>query len=127
MPAPLSTDLRTRILQALVDEPSSLIVAERFDVSASGVRKLRARYERTGKIDPDPLPGRDRLVSDEVEQRLHGLVRENPDATLALLCELLDDETGVSVSETTMWRQLLRMGITLKKKHSMPRSRTGRT
>jgi hypothetical protein len=34
---------------------------------------------------------------------------------LNVLRELLLDETGVSVSETTMWRQLERMGSTLKK------------
>jgi hypothetical protein len=42
------------------------------------------------------------------------------DATLLVLCELLEDETGVAVSETTMWWQLLRMGITLKKEGSSP-------
>ena len=115
-----SVDLRMRILQALEDEPSSLIVAARFKVGARSVRKLRLRMLRTGVIEPDSPPGRERLVKGEDEERLRQLVRECPDATLNVLCELLADETGVAVSETTMWRQLERMGITLKKRVSAP-------
>lgn len=120
-------DLRQRIITALEEEPSSIAVGARFEVSASAVRKLRLKAERTGSIEPDPLPGRERLVSGDVEDRLRELVREHPDATLKVLCELLAAETDVSVSETTMWRQLERMGITLKKKRCVPRSKTART
>ena len=116
-----------RILQALEEEPSSLIVAARFKVGASSVRKLRLRMLRTGVIEPDSPPGRERLVKGEDEERLRQLVRECPDATLNVLCELLADETGVAVSETTMWRQLERMGITLKKRVSAPPRESDRT
>jgi transposase len=122
-----SVDLRMRILQALEEEPSSLIVAARFKVGASSVRKLRLRMLRTGVIEPDSPPGRERLVKGEDEERLRQLVRECPDATLNVLCELLADETGVAVSETTMWRQLERMGITLKKRVSAPPRESDRT
>jgi transposase len=122
-----SVDLRMRILQALEEEPSSLIVAARFKVGASSVRKLRLRMLRTGVIEPDSPPGRERLVKGEDEGRLRQLVRECPDATLNVLCELLADETGVAVSETTMWRQLERMGITLKKRVSAPPRESDRT
>jgi len=124
---PLSMDLRRRILRALEDEPSSLIVAARFDVSASAVRKLRLKARRTGCIEPDPLPGRERLVTGEAEDRLREIVGEHPDATLKVLCELLGSEAQVAVSETTMWRQLERMTITLKKRRCAPRNKTART
>lgn len=124
---PISVDLRVRILEALEEEPSSLIVAARFKVGASSVRKLRLKMERTGVIEPGTAPGRERLVKGKHEDRLRRLVREYPDATLNVLCELLADVTGVSVSETTMWRQLERMDITLKKRPSMRRSGTVRT
>jgi transposase len=123
----ISVDLRTRILQALEEEPSSLIVAARFKVGASSVRKLRLRMLRTGVIEADSPPGRERLVKGDDEERLRQLVRECPDATLNVLCELLADETGVAVSETTMWRQLERMGITLKKRVSAPPRESDRT
>lgn len=111
-------DLRLRILEELTQEPSSLIVADKFQVSASFVRKLRSNMVRTGSFEPRKAPGRERRVKGATEQRLLELVRRYPDATLNVLREMLLDETGVAVSETTMWRQLERMGITLKKRQS---------
>jgi transposase len=124
---PMSLDLRERIIEALREEPSSLKVARRFKVSASAVRKLRLKLKRTGDLAPRPLPGRERLVQGETEDELRRLVGQYPDATLLVLCELLEDEAGVGVSETTMWRQLGRMGITLKKSPSTLRKETVRT
>jgi len=124
---PLSLDLRQRILSALETESSSLIVAEQLGVSASSVRKLRLKVERTGDAKAGTAPGRERLVKGPVEKRLRRIVAQCPDATLNVLCELLGDDSGVAVSETTMWRQLGRMGLTLKKKPSVPRRRVGRT
>lgn len=65
---------------------------------------------------PDPLPDRERLVTAKVEDHLRQIVAEHPDATSKVLCDLLGAATDVvAVSETTMWRQLERMSITLKK------------
>jgi len=123
----MSLDLRERILAALEEEPSSLIVGKRFGVSPSSVRKLRLKVERTGEPRAGKAPGRERLVQGKVERRLHRLVAQYPDATLNVLRELLADESGVSVSETTMWRQLVRMGLTLKKRPSARTRGTGLT
>ncbi|MBM4419971.1 MAG: hypothetical protein FJ033_16950 [Chloroflexi bacterium] len=122
----LSLDLRERILGALKTEPSSLIVAKRFGVSASSVRKLRLKVQRTGEVEAGVAPGRERLVQGADEERLRRLVRQYPDATLNVLCELLADQGAVVVSETTMWRQLGRMGLSLKKRPSAPSRRVGR-
>ena len=111
-------------MAALAEEPSSLKVGERFKVSASSVRKLRLKVERTGVVAAGKAPGKERLVQGRHEQKLRKLVERYPDATLAVLCELLLDATGVGVSETTMWRQLRRMGLTLKKRPSARRRET---
>ena len=123
----MSLDLRQRILAALEEEPSSLVVGKRFGVSPSSVRKLRLKVERTGEPKAGTAPGRKRLVHGKVERRLRRLVGKNSDATLNVLRELLADESGVAVSETTMWRQLLRMGLTLKKRPFVPLKGTART
>lgn len=123
----LSLDLRLRILEELAREPSSLIVGAKFGVSASFVRKLRSAMLRTGSFAPGTAPGRERHVKGPTEERLAQLVREYPDATLNVLREILEDETGIAVSETTMWRQLERMGITRKKRQSARPSKTDRT
>lgn len=123
----LSADLRFRILDELTREPSSLLVGRKFGVSASCVRKLRLAMLRTGSFEPGTPPGRERRVAGSTEERLAEIVREYPDATLNVLREMLGDETGVLVSETTMWRQLERMGITRKKRPFAPQSKTART
>ena len=123
----ISLDLRQRILVALEEEPSSLIVGKRFGVSPSSVRKLRLKVERTGELKAGTAPGRERLVQGKVERHLRRLVGQYSDATLNVLRELLADESGVAVSETTMWRQLRRMGLTLKKRPFAPSKETART
>jgi transposase len=114
----ISLDLRKRIVHALRSEPSSLRVAARFDVSPSFVRKLRIQERETGDIRARRGPGKARLVKGDTEQVLRELVRAHPDATLIELGRLLRKATRVTVSETTMWRSLRRIAITLKKRHS---------
>ena len=123
----LSADLRRRIIQALKTESSSLVVAKRFEVSGSAVRKLRMKYAATGEFVAGTAPGRERLVRGKREQQLLDLVARYPDATLNVLREMFEDKSGVLLSETTMWRQLRRMGLTLKKRASAPKSAHGRT
>jgi len=123
----ISLDLRRRIIEALKTEPSSLKVAERFKVSGSSVRKLRLKMERTGDFAAGHAPGRERLVQGKNEKKLLRLVAKYPDATLVVMCELLADETKLEISETTMWRQLKRMGMTLKKSPSTRRNAIVRT
>lgn len=123
----LSVDLRRRIIEELKTEPSSLVVAKRFKVSGSAVRKLRMKYAATGEFVAGTAPGRERLVKGRSEQQLLAIVARHPDATLNVLRDLFEDESGLLLSETTMWRQLRRMGMTLKKRVSAPRSARGRT
>ena len=112
---PFGEDLRRRVLELPEDVPSAE-VAERFSVSESFVRKRRQRVRDGGSMAPLPYPGRERLIRDSDEQALAALVDEYPDATLNVLRELFEDAVGIVVSESTMCRQLQRMGITLKKR-----------
>jgi transposase len=50
-----------------------------------------------------------------VFQFLGGLVRHSPDVYLAELQELIEDNTGTAVSESTIWRSLKRSRFTMKK------------
>lgn len=110
----ISLDLRERIL-AVYDEggQSYRQIARRFKVSHSLVGKLVGQRARTGGIESlDRRAGRKRLFSGELEQRLIGLVRQQPDATLAELRERL----GIDCNLTTIHRALARLGERLKKK-----------
>ena len=117
-----SIDQRQKVLVALESEPSSEVVADQFGVSGSFVRKLRARVRLTG--DPAPLspPGKARIVDPQGEEVLRALVEKRPDATLDMLLRLFPRHGGRKVSDTTIWRTLCRMGMSLKKRPSSPLS-----
>jgi transposase len=58
MPAPLSVDLRQRILSAYAaKEGSQRQLAERFKVSLSFIRDLRRHHRETGTVQPKPHGG----------------------------------------------------------------------
>ena len=123
----ISVDMRRRILEALEEDSSSLRIGRRFAVSPSFVRKLRMQVQRTGDPTPGKAPGKERLVKGATEKRLRKLAEKRPDASLVELSKLLAEATAVSVSETTMWRSLRRLGLTRKKSPSKPRNASDRT
>jgi transposase len=116
MPAPLSIDLRRRIVEAARSMPQQ-IVAERFAVGLATVQRLVAR-ERAG----EPLAakphhgGPDRLVGPEDEGLFAAWLVENPSLTQAELAERFGAETGRPISRQTAGRTLQRMGYVLKKR-----------
>lgn len=119
-----SADLRERVLAA---EGSTRVVAARFEVSVSYVVKARQRRDRTGETgvrkarqtQQRRLAGHEQALREEVARKL--------DATLAELRAWLQNERGVRVGITALWREIKRLGLTLKKSRSMPRNRTART
>ena len=114
-----SVDLRTRIASALEHEESSFRVADRFEVSASFVRKLRAQIRRTGNLEPSKVrPAKARRIDATREPLVIAVVSQMPDATLAELCREFAQRDGRPVSEPTMCRVLQRLGITRKKRSS---------
>jgi transposase len=58
---------------------------------------------------------------------LLGLVRREPDLTLAEICARLERVRGEKVSPSMIWRFFDRHDITLKKSLRMRASKTGRT
>ena len=119
-----SLDLRQKVLAALETESSSEVVAERFGISGSFVRKLRVRVKQTGDPVAKSPPGKPRIVDSEGEDILRTLVEKRPDATLDKLVRLFPRHGGRKVSDTTIWRTLYRMGMSLKKSPSTRQSAT---
>lgn len=50
-----------------------------------------------------------------VHTQLLAKVQERPDQTLQQLCQWVEREHGVRVGTTTMWKTLVRLGLSLKK------------
>jgi transposase len=119
MPAPLSIDLRQRIIAACqAREGSQRQLAKRFKVSLSFIRDLNRRYRETGTVTPKPHGGG--AVAKLGKEQLvivKALVTAQPDALLEELCERFAEQTGVNVSVSTMQRAIQTLGLSVKKKH----------
>lgn len=124
MPAPLSNDLRIRIVEARAqDEATYEMLAERFAVGRASVDRVLRLARETGSVEPAPHGGGAPKRIQEAEQAvLTELVRARPDATLEELCIALEAQTGVSVSRSTMSRELRSLGLTRKKSPSWRKS-----
>ena len=122
-----SQDLRSRVLGASDRGLSARAVAASFDVSVSYVLRARQRRQRTGAVTA--------LKARQVRVRklaahgdaLRAKVASQTDLTLAELRAWLRTERAVSVGMTMGWRELRRLGLTLKKSRSTRPSKTART
>jgi transposase len=118
MPAPVSIDLRQRIIAAYdAKEGSQRQLAERFKVSLSFIRDLRRHYRETGTVQPKPHGGgATAKLGKEQLPIVEALVTAQPDALLEELCERFAEQTGVAVSGSTMQRAVCRLKLSVKKK-----------
>lgn len=126
MPAPLSKDLRERIVAAVEGGASRQATALRFVVSPSSVIKLMQLWKRTGSVLPGQMGGwRDFALADH-EEAVRSLIAAQPDLTLDELRDALAEQ-GIQVGRSSVRRFLIARGVTLKKSRSAPASRTART
>jgi transposase len=121
-----SDDLRRKLLEAYDRGEGSLEeLAEQFGVSTPWAWKISAQRKRTGQIERvEQRHGPESKVTAEVQERLRGWVRQQPDLTLQELQQRLEEARGPHVSIGRLWQGLRRMKLRLKKNRSTPRSRT---
>lgn len=114
---PHSKDLRQKIIDAYMEGQGSIRqIALRFKVSRSFVQKLLKQYQQTGKVDPKPYRGgRSPKLNSEQINLVAELVKQNNNATLQELCDLVENQTGVRVSHSTMSRILRKLKSSQKK------------
>lgn len=106
-----SNDLRQKLIEVYEKEKiSQRQLAARFNVSLNFITTLLRRYRNTGGVDPAPRPGRKSLLSSADLQQLAAIVTEQPNNTLASLCQQLEQRTGIRISRTTMVRCLEKLG-----------------
>jgi transposase len=118
MAAAYSMDLRTRVLKDSEAGLSSKDLAERYHVSRAWVDALKQRRRETGSIEPHKQTKfRGRVLAGQ-EERLAAMVAARPDATLAELREALRTSAGLA----TVWRELDRLQLTVKKNASRRRT-----
>ena len=128
MGKPYSQDLRDRVVAAVETGGMSCRgAARRFGVGESSAIRWVERYRQTGSAAAGKMGGHRRPVLLEHRDFLATARAEQPDITLEALCRRHLAEQGVKSDTGTMSRFLRREGITLKKRRSMPASRTART
>jgi transposase len=123
-----SIDLRQKVIDAYAKgDVSQRDLSENFGMALSCVQKLLKRYRETGSVAPKQRTQQTptKLNSDQLEV-LRKLVEEQPEATLAELCERLQQQTEVGISIATMDRMVrVKLNRRLKKKF-LPRPETQR-
>ncbi len=115
MTAPLSADLRQRLVRAMEAGSSAREAARRFEVSASAAIKLMQRVRETGSAAPARIGGYRKPLLAGQEDLLRELTEARPGITLAgLQAELM--ARGIRAgSLTTIWATLRRLDLRHKK------------
>ena len=123
--ATISTDLRERILAAYDrGEGTRDQIARRFAVSLGMVKKLLQQRRRTGNIEPrHSFSGRKPKILASHRMELRRLLAEKPDLTLEELRAALE----LDCSLQAIHYALEKMGLTYKKRHSVPPSKIAKT
>ena len=127
MGKPYSQDLRERVIASVDLGGRVYAIAPVLQVSVSYIYKALGRRRATGETTARTgRAGRKpKLLAHDEALRAH--VGEHPDATIEELQGWLLAERKVKVSVGCLWNRLRFLGLTLKKSHSGPPSRIGRT
>src|SRR5687767_6985329 len=115
MPAPLSLDLRQRIVQAVRRGCSIREAARRFRVAPSTAIKLMQRVEATGSAAPARYGGHRRPLLEPFESLLERLVLAAPNITLVELQLEIEQRVGIRAGLSTLHNALHRLGLRHKK------------
>lgn len=119
----LSLDLRQRILDSYDnDEGTRDQIARRFRVSLGMVKKLLQQRRRTGDIAPrHRYSGRKPMIMAIHRNRIRSLLTQKNDLTLKELRQAMDLKCSLQAIHVVLGK----MGLTYKKRHSKPASKTG--
>ena len=127
MTAPLSQDLRQRLVRAVKAGASAREAARRFEVSPSAAVKIVRRARETGSTAPARIGGYRKPVLEGQEDLLRELTGSKPGITLAEIGTALLARGIGPVSLTTIWSTLRRLGLSHKKRRSGRQSKIALT
>lgn len=114
MPAPLSNDLRKRLVKAVEGGMSRNAAAVRFEVSISAVVKLHQRWKTSGSYEPNTVGGYRGHKLTAHRQLVEELLKDKPDMTLMELKQRLA-AVHIGVSTSAIDRFLNYLGHSYKK------------
>ena len=116
--APYSMDLRKRVARAWDASGDADEVAATFGVSRAWVHRLAQRQRETGSLAPrKQTKFRSRVLAGQ-EDRLAALISARPEMNL----EELRDALPTTAALSTLWLEIDRQGLTLKKNRTRRRT-----
>lgn len=116
---PYSQDLRERAIAALeAGQETQAEVAARFAIHKSTLEKWWYRRRDTGRCAALPHASGPERTLQSCDEFIRTEVKQQPDVTLAELCERVSKAHGVSASPSMMCRELQRLQLTRKKSRS---------
>ncbi len=126
MTAPLSQDLRERIVQAVEGGSTIRQAARRFAVSASAAIKLMQRVRRTGSPAPAKIGGSRRPLLEAHADALRAIASSKAGITLREIKATLEAR-GIAVKAlSTIADMLHRLGLSHKKEPESQRAGSAR-
>lgn len=127
MTAPLSQDLRERIVHAVEDGSTMRQAGRRFAVSASAAIKLMQRVRQTGSTAPAKIGGSRRPLLEKHADDLRAIVSSKAGITLKEMRDALHARGIVVKALSTIAAMLHRLGLSHKKRACERPSRIGPT
>ena len=124
MAAPLSLDIRNRVIAQVENGSSRREAAEQFEISASAAIKWVQRWEATGSAEAKASGGSQSPLDEHIEQIL-AIFREKPDRTLCDMAAAVSKRV-IKTSKSAIHRFCERHKVTLKKNTTRGRARTAR-
>jgi putative transposase len=126
MTAPLSRDLRERIVRFVEGGASARQAALRFEVSPSASVKLVQRVRKTGSTAPAKIGGYRRPILEPYAETLQALVESKPGITLKEIRDALHAR-GIAVKAlSTISDMLHRLKLSHKKSRKSRRAGSAR-
>jgi transposase len=122
-----SQDLRERVLAEADDGAEVGEIATILRVSVSYVSKVLDRRRRTGETAARPQRCQLKPKLAALYEEIAAWVNEHPDATIGELQVWLRQTHQISASSGLICETLALLGLTRKKSHCVPPSRTART
>ena len=117
-----SLDLRERVVSAYEKGDRTIAeIAAQFSVGQTFLKKMLRQKRQSGSLERLPArAGAKRVLSETHCNFLAQQIKEQPDATLVELQERLQERKGVSVSPSTVSRQLQLLRLPRKKSQWSP-------
>ena len=119
-----SKDLREKIVDAIGRGMPKAQAARTFGIGISTVKRYASKAQRGEPLEPGKAPGKQPKMDERLSKLLKEDLKERPFATLRERCDYVKAISGLSVSSSTMYRAIARIGSTRKKGDKASQSET---